>query len=80
MVSDTSKSEQSIASITVSSPSTLKTDKDISIGSKVSQVETAYQAYVNLDESTPNQVIVIGSIYGGIQFSDVHPIKRTRVY
>ena len=69
MVSDTNKSEQSIASITVSRPSTLKTDKGISIGSKASRVATAYQAYVNSDESTPNQVIVVGSIYGGIQFS-----------
>ena len=69
MVSDTNKSKQRIASITVSSPSTLKTDKGISIGSKVSQVESAYQAYVNSDESTPNRVIVVGSIYGGIQFS-----------
>ncbi len=68
MVSDTDKSAQSIAAITISQPSTLKTDKGISIGSKANEVATVYQANVNSDESSPNQVIVVGSIYGGIQF------------
>jgi hypothetical protein len=68
IVSDTKNSAQSISSMSIQSPSTLVTDRGVSIGSNVSDITSHYKNYVNSEESTPKKVIVIGSIYGGIQF------------
>jgi len=69
MVSETENAAQLIASILVTSPSPLATNKGIKIGSHEDEVQAAYKSFINKDESSSHKFIVVGSVYGGIQFS-----------
>lgn len=61
------KEEQVISSIDITAPSTLKTTKNIGIGSTKEEVEAAYADAI--DKSNPESTdIVAGTIYGGIIF------------
>jgi len=63
----TESGRQEVATITVSSPSTLKTKRGIGIGSPESSVKTAYAA--EIDPSSPDaQTVVAGTVYGGLIF------------
>ncbi|MFY9309011.1 MAG: hypothetical protein WAQ28_08170 [Bacteroidia bacterium] len=63
------KEQQTIASISITAPSTLKTSKNIGIGSPKAEVETAYAGMIDksaTDEGSEN--IIAGTMYGGIIF------------
>ncbi|MBL0173835.1 MAG: hypothetical protein IPP94_00950 [Ignavibacteria bacterium] len=68
MVSRKKGAPKSIESITVSSPSMLRTKRGIRIGSTEQEVMKAYKPFWNKEESTPGS-FVAGSIYGGLLFS-----------
>lgn len=60
-------SKQTLNMITVAEPCTLKTKKQIGIGSSIDEVKAAYKNAI--DESSSNtETIVAGTIYGGIIF------------
>jgi len=59
---------QQIFAITVTAPSDLKTARGIGIGSGHMDVMKAYEKDIDKEESNDN-VVVVGSIYGGIIFS-----------
>lgn len=54
--------------IEIKAPSSLKTTKNIGIGSALSEVMNAYKEYINKEFSDSSE-IVAGSPYGGIVFS-----------
>jgi hypothetical protein len=58
---------QQIFSITVTGPATLKTPVNIGIGSDINDVKKAYAN--NMDPSSTDESIVVGSVYGGIIFN-----------
>ena len=60
--------KQAIFSITITSPCTFKTKKNMGIGSTYNEVMAAYAN--NIDKSfTDKATITVGSVYGGIIFS-----------
>lgn len=63
----TESERQEVATITVSSPSTLKTKRGVGIGSPESSVTTAYAAEID-PSSVDAQTIVAGTVYGGLIF------------
>lgn len=67
MVSGAKNATKQIASITVVSPSTLKTDKGIGIGSTEKEVMNAYKERWSKGESRED-LFVVDSIFGGILF------------
>uniref|UniRef100_B8HR91 Uncharacterized protein n=1 Tax=Cyanothece sp. (strain PCC 7425 / ATCC 29141) TaxID=395961 RepID=B8HR91_CYAP4 len=69
MVSEQKGSAKTIASITLVSPSPLKTKRGIRIGSTEQEVMAAYKPDWNREESSPSKQFVAGSIYGGLIFS-----------
>jgi hypothetical protein len=65
----TGKEEQTINNINITAPSTLKTSKNIGIGSTKAEVEAAYTGAIDksaTEEGSEN--IVAGTVYGGIIF------------
>lgn len=60
--------QQSVFSIFINSPSTLKTSKGICIGSTKDEVMKAYKDDINAKELTADE-IVVGTVYNGIVFS-----------
>jgi hypothetical protein len=68
MDNNTGKDKQTIFSITITSPCTYKTKKNIGIGSTYKEVMTAYEKDVDKSASD-NKTITVGSIYGGIIFT-----------
>ena len=68
MVSNHKGGNKTIASITVTAPSTLKTKRGIQIGNSESAVTKAYQKERNAEDSQPKQLFVAGSVYGGLMF------------
>ncbi|HEV7780746.1 MAG TPA: hypothetical protein VGO58_05745 [Chitinophagaceae bacterium] len=58
---------QQIFSITITTPSGLKTSRNIGIGSDYKDVMAAYQKEIDKEASIEN-MIVVGSVYGGIIF------------
>jgi hypothetical protein len=60
---------KTIANITASAPCTFATSKDIKIGSPESAVRKAYAAYVDREENTEPDTLVVGSVYSGIIFN-----------
>lgn len=60
--------QQSVFSIFINSPSTLKTSKGICIGSTKDEVMKAYKDDINTKELTADE-IVVGTVYNGIVFS-----------
>lgn len=69
MASETEQSSQTVDSITIKSPSTLKTQRGIGIGDSYSEVKTVYADQE--DEAAPisSDYFVAGSVYGGLIFS-----------
>lgn len=65
MDSNKDMKDQAISSITITSPCTFKTKKNIGIGSTYQQVMAAYEKEIDKSSSDKTK-IVVGSIYGGI--------------
>jgi hypothetical protein len=63
-----SDSIKEVRLIEINAPSSLKTSKNIGIGSGESEVMSAYKEYINKEFSDSSE-IVAGSPYGGIVFS-----------
>lgn len=61
------KEEQVISSITISAPCTLKTSKNIGIGSTEAEVKAAYDFAIDKANTEAGQ-IVAGTVYGGVIF------------
>jgi hypothetical protein len=68
MTSEKQGGPKSIASISVTAPSTLKTQRGIGIGSSAAAVAQAYGRFRNKEDSTPER-FVAGSIFGGVIFT-----------
>ena len=66
--SDTQAGPFSIAAITIHAPCAYKTNKNVGVGSARAEVEKAYGAAVNQEESGAES-IVVGSTYGGVIFT-----------
>jgi len=60
---------QIVSSIIVRAPSTLRTARNIHIGSTEQEVMAAYADYLDADYSVPGDTLVAGSIYGGLIFT-----------
>lgn len=67
-MSSADSSRLTVNAILLTSPANLKTGRDIGIGSSSAEVEEAYGAYFNREESS-DTVWVAGSIYGGLIFN-----------
>lgn len=68
MASDKKGGKKSIVSITLIPPSTLRTTRNIRIGSTRQEVMQAYKRDWNKEDSDPTGSFVAGSIYGGLVF------------
>jgi hypothetical protein len=68
MVSNRKGGTKTIASITISTPSKLKTKRGIQIGDSEQAVIQAYQNEKDEEASRATEVFVAGSIYGGLIF------------
>jgi len=69
MVSKKKGGPKSIWSITITSPSTLQTEKGIRIGSTEQEVNEAYGRFRNVEDSKKGEVFVAGSVFGGLIFN-----------
>jgi len=79
MDNNTGKDKQTIFSITISSPCTFKTKKNMGIGSTYKEVMAAYEK--DIDKSaTDNKTITVGSVYGGIIFTFSKADKADTVF
>ncbi len=61
-------SQQVVDRISLKSPCDYKTQRGIKIGSTVAEVQLAYNAEINPQDSRQESSIVAGTIYGGIIF------------
>ena len=61
-------SQQVVDRISLTSPCDYKTQRGIQIGSKVAEVQLAYQPEINPQTGQTDSRIVAGTIYGGIIF------------
>ena len=68
MVAKKKGGPQSIESITITSPSPLQTQRGIRIGSTEAEVVKAYGRFQNAEDSKPGELLVAGSIFGGVMF------------
>jgi hypothetical protein len=68
MVSKKKGGLKSIESITITSPSSLQTQRGIRIGSTEAEVVKAYGPFRNAEDSKPGELFVAGSIFGGVMF------------
>jgi hypothetical protein len=66
--SDTQSGTFSIAAMTIHAPCAYKTSKNVGVGATRAEVEQAYGAAVNQEESGADS-IVVGSTYGGMIFT-----------
>jgi len=69
MESDTAESDKTIAQITITPPSKLKTVKGIGIGSSRKEIIKAYSEQLSHEEPTDDNTVIVGSVYGGIFFT-----------
>ncbi len=69
MASETSGERQTVFYITLTSPSTLKTQRGIGIGESYIEVMQAYKDQEDREMSIPYESFIAGSIYGGLIFS-----------
>ena len=67
MIGDNDESKK-VNMITVKKPCDYKTNKNIYIGSKISELKAAYGKYYN-KEFSDKETFVAGSIYGGVIFT-----------
>lgn len=65
MYNNQNAKDQAVFSITVTSPCTFKTKKNIGIGSSYTEVMNAYEKEID-PSATDKSIITIGSVYGGI--------------
>jgi hypothetical protein len=70
---------KSIESITLTSPSTLQTQRGIRIGSTEAEVVKAYGPFRNAEDSRPGELLVAGSIFGGVMF-DFQQERVSRIF
>jgi hypothetical protein len=72
MVSNQKSGKKIIESITITTPSKLKTKRGIQIGDSEQAVIQAYQNEKDAEATIPTEVFVAGSVYGGLifQFKD----------
>jgi hypothetical protein len=68
MSSEKKGGSKTISSITVTSPSKLKTKRGIQIGDSEQAVIQAYQHEKDAESTVPTKEFVAGSIYGGLIF------------
>lgn len=68
MSSEKKGGRKTISSITVTSPSKLKTKRGIQIGDSEQAVTQAYQHEKDAESTVPTEEFVAGSIYGGLIF------------
>jgi hypothetical protein len=54
--------------IEIQAPSQIKTDRGVGVGSSEADVRMHYLKDINAEDSTPQERIVLGSIYGGVVF------------
>ena len=69
MASETSGERQTVFKITLTSPSTLKTQRGMGIGDSYTEVMQAYKDEEDREMSIPYESFIAGSIYGGLIFS-----------
>ena len=69
MVSKNQGGPKSVRSLTITSPSTLQTQKGIRIGSTEPEVNKAYGRFRDAEASKKGEVFVAGSRYGGLMFN-----------
>jgi len=69
MVASRVEGDFSVASISLKSPSLLKTKRGIGIGSSYAETKRAYEKEYNREESTPGKQLIVGSVYEGLIFS-----------
>ncbi|AFZ20931.1 hypothetical protein [Allocoleopsis franciscana] len=69
MASETPGERQTVFNITLTSPSTLKTQRGIRIGDSYTEVMQAYKDEEDREMSIPYESFIAGSIYGGLIFS-----------
>jgi hypothetical protein len=69
MVSEKKGGPKSIERITIISPSKLKTQRGIGIGSTEAEVAKAYGRFRNAEDSEDFGGFIAGSIYGGVMFN-----------
>jgi hypothetical protein len=62
------KAPLSLFDFKIEAPNTFKTQKGIGIGSSEAQVRAQYLRDINKEESTSQQTLVLGSMYGGVVF------------
>jgi hypothetical protein len=79
MVAKQKGGPQAIWSMTITSPSTLQTQRGIGIGSTEAEVVKAYGPFRNTEESKPGELFVAGSLFGGVMF-DFQQGKVTRIF
>ena len=68
MVAKKKGGHKSLESITITSPSLLQTQRGIRIGSTEAEVIKAYGPFRNAEDSKPGELLVAGSIFGGVMF------------
>jgi hypothetical protein len=69
MVSEKKGGPKSIERITVTSPSTLRTQRGIGVGSTEAEVNEAYGRFRNAEDSEHFNYFIAGSIFGGVMFN-----------
>jgi len=69
MVSEKKEGLKTISAITITSPSTLKTQRGIGIGSTEAEVNEAYGRFRNAGDSEHFNCFIAGSIFGGVMFN-----------
>jgi hypothetical protein len=69
MATENETDKPKVASIKLTRPSKLETDRGITIGDSYDKVVRAYGAYQDQENSVPFKRLVAGSIYGGLIFS-----------
>jgi hypothetical protein len=69
MVTENENDKPKIASIKLTRPSKLETDRGIKIGDSYDRVVGVYGQYKDQENSVPFERLVAGSIYGGLIFS-----------
>jgi len=67
MTREKDSSAMEVFSISITSPCTFKTNKNIGIGSTYDEVMTTYAQEIDKTSSDEN-VVTVGSLYGGIIF------------
>jgi hypothetical protein len=79
MVSKKKGGLKSLESLAITKPSLLQTQRGIRIGSTEAEVVEAYGRFLNTEDSKPGELLVAGSIFGGVMF-DLQQGKVNRIF